>query len=201
MNLADFGLLNCFYFFLLIIGVLYALLLMVAGGLHAIHLPALHVDLSGLHLPTAAHVDVGVSGHEVGLLSLSPISIAAFVTSFGGIGLIATLGFGVNSVISVIYSVVGSAIIAILSHFLFFYLFIAPQASSALKASDMLGHVAEVTVPIPMNNVGEIAYIAMGERHVATARSADGAAIPRGALVTIHSIAGTVLLVTVKKEA
>jgi hypothetical protein len=162
-------------------GVLYAILLMVTGGMHAIHLPSLDVDLSGAHLPGAAHVDLGGHpGSEISLLSLSPITISAFITSFGGFGLIATLGFGMNGVISVVAAVIGALIVAAISHFAFFYLFIAPQASSALT--------------------GEIAYVSMGERHLATARSADGTPIPRGTLVQIERLAGTVVIVSPKKE-
>jgi membrane protein implicated in regulation of membrane protease activity len=195
----DISLINCFYFFLLLLGVFYAIMVMVAGGLHAIHLPSLHADLSGLHLPGAAHVDVsGAAGHDISLLSLSPISIAAFVTSFGGIGIIATQGFGADSGTSLVWAVGGSILVALVSHFIFFYAFIAPQASSALKTSDIIGQNAEVTVPIPANGVGEVAYVAMGERHSATARSADTKEIPRGALVSIDALAGTVLIVRLK---
>jgi membrane protein implicated in regulation of membrane protease activity len=208
MTLPDFGLLNCFYFFLLMFGVLYALFLLVTGGLHSFHLPSFDIDVSGAHLPAdihapvSAHVDVGTStGHEVSLLSLSPITIAMFVTSFGGIGLIATLGFGMTGVASVVVAVIGSAIVALISHFLFFYLFIAPQASSALTARDIIGHIGEVTAPIPGNSVGEIAYVSMGERHTATARSADGTDIPRGVMVKIEKIAGTIVIVSPYKEA
>ncbi len=208
MTLPDFGLLNCFYFFLLMAGVLYALFLVITGGLHSFHIPSLDVDLSGVHLPggaeipATAHVDVGApGGHEMSLLSLSPITIAMFITSFGGIGLIATLGFGLSGPLSVVVAVIGSMIVGIISHFLFFYLFIAPQASSALTESDILGHIGEVTAPIPGSSVGEIAYISMGERHTATARSADGTDIPRGATVKIEKIAGTAVVVRIHKES
>jgi hypothetical protein len=189
----DPGLLNCFYFFLLLVGVFYALLVMIAGGLHSVHLP-FDIDLS--HLPGLdSHAAVS---HDVSILSLSPISIAAFITSFGGIGLIATQGFNADGATSLLWAVGGSIVIAIISHFIFFYIFIAPQASSALKGSDVIGVTAEVTVAIPGNSVGEIVYVAMGERHTATARSREGKDIPRGALVTIESIAGTVMIVKSK---
>ena len=194
------GLLDCFYFFLLMLGVFYALLVMIAGGLHSIHLP-LHVDLSHLpiHLPGVADVHVGdMASHDVNILSLSPISIAAFITSFGGIGIIATQGFGATGGSSLLWAIAGSIVIAIISHLLFFYLFIAPQASSALRTSDVIGISAEVTAPIPGNSVGEIAYVAMGGRHTATARSHDGSTIPRGSLVTIEGLAGTVMIVKAK---
>lgn len=202
MVLPDIGLLNCFYLFLLMLGVFYALFLMITGGLHSIHLPSLDVDLQGAHLPGTAHVDIGgAPGHDVSLTSLSPISIAAFVTSFGGIGLIATLGLGWSAIASAAAAVVGSIVVAILSHFAFFYLFIAPQASSALKGSDIVGRVAQVTAPIPGNSVGEITYVSMGERHTAIARSSNGQPIARGAAVVIESITGTVVNVHVQTES
>lgn len=193
MVLPELGLLNCFYLFLLMLGVFYALFLLITGGLHSIHLPSFDVDLSGTHVP-GAHLDLGgAAGHDVSLVSLSPISIAAFVTSFGGIGLIANLGLGWDSLASVVAAVVGSLIVAILSHFAFFYLFIAPQASSALKGSDIIGRTAQVTAPIPGNSVGEIAYVSMGERHTATARSSSGQSIARGSTVIIEGITGSVM--------
>lgn len=196
----DINLINCFYFFLLLLGVFYAIMVMIAGGLHAIHLPGLHADLSGLHLPgVTPHIDVsGAAGHDISLLSLSPISIAAFVTSFGGIGIIATQGFGADSGTSLVWAIGGSIAVAAVSHFIFFYVFIAPQASSALKTSDIVGQNAEVTAPIPANSVGEVSYVSMGERHTATARSADNKEIPRGALVSIEALAGTVVVVRLK---
>ena len=191
----DLSSLNCFYFFLLMLGVFYALLVTVAGGLHSVHLP-FQVDLSDLPIHLPGHVDLaGAPSHDVSILSLSPISIAAFITSFGGIGIIATQGFHADGAASLLWAAGGSIVVAVVSHFLFFFIFIAPQASSALKTSDVIGVTAEVTAPIPGDSVGEIAYVAMGERHTATARSHDGHSIPRGALVTIESLAGTVMIV------
>ncbi len=208
MPVLDANFLNCFYFFLLMVGVFYAVFALISGGLHAIHVPAVHFDLGdvhvgGAHVPSAdfagPHIDTGgdLSGHDVKLLSLSPISIATFVTSFGAIGIIATHGFGMSEGLSLVWAVIGSLIFAVGSHFLFFYFFIAPQASSAVRTGALIGTTAEVTVPIPGNSVGEVAYVAMGERHTSTARSADNRDIPRGALVTIEGLAGTVMIVKV----
>ncbi len=204
MGLLDLGSLNCFYFFLLMLGVFYAIVVMIAGGLHAIHIPGVDVDLGNLHIPGfehalgAPHVDIGAPGHDVSLLNLSPISIAAFVTSFGGIGIISTQAFNASPLTSLIWAALGSLVVALVAHFVFFYAFIAPQASSALRTNDILGQIGEVTVPIPGNSIGEIAYVAMGERHTASARSADHNDIPRGAVVQIEGMAGTVLIVKTK---
>lgn len=204
MGLLDLGSLNCFYFFLLMLGVFYAIAVMVAGGLHAIHIPGVDIDLGHLHLPGlehalgAPHVDIGAAGHDVSLLNLSPISIAAFITSFGGIGIITTQAFGVSGLASLAWAALGSLVVALVAHFVFFYAFIAPQASSALRTNDILGQTGEVTVPIAANSIGEVAYVAMGERHTASARSADHSEIPRGTVVQIEAMAGTVLIVKAK---
>lgn len=196
MPAIDISSLQCFYFFLLMLGVFYALFVMIAGGLHSLDLP-FHLDLG--HLPGLPDVHVGdVGAHDVSILSLSPISIAAFITSFGGIGVIALAAFHTDGGTSLVWAVVGSIAIAIVSHVLFFYLLIAPQASSALTARGILGITAEVTAPIPGDSVGEIAYVAMGERHTATARSKDGRPIPRGSIVTIDGFSGTVVIVKIK---
>lgn len=198
MPQVDLGLLNCFYTFLLLLGVFYALMVMIAGGLHAVHLP-FSLDLSHLPVHLPGHVDVGgVPSYEVGLLSLSPISIAGFITSFGGVGLIATQGFRADGPQSLVWAIAGALVVGVASHLLFFYIFIAPQASSAINSNDLIGITAEVTAPIPGNSVGEIAYVAMGERHTATARSSSGRDIARGALVTIAGLAGTVMIVQPK---
>jgi hypothetical protein len=55
-----------------------------------------------------------------------------------------------------------------------------------------------VTAPIPGDSVGEIAYVSMGERHTATARSSSGQSIPRGATVVIERITGTVVDVRIQ---
>ncbi len=196
----DMSSLDCLYFFLLMLGVFYALVVMIGSGLHAIHLP-FSVDLSHMPLHLPGHVDLGgAPSHDVSLLSLSPISIAAFITSFGGVGIIATQGFGASGATSLLWALGGSLVVAVASHLLFFYIFVAPQASSAIKSGDVIGVIAEVTAPIPGNSVGEIAYVAMGERHTATARSSDGHDISRGSLVTIEGIAGTVLIVQPKRS-
>src|SRR5512140_728814 len=152
MPIFDLGLLNCFYTFLLLLGVFYAVFIMVAGGLHSIHLP-FDIDLSHLPVHLPGHIDVGGAAptHDVSVLSLSPISIAAFVTSFGGIGIIATQGFRADGAASLLWAIAGSVVVAVVSHLFFFYIFIAPQASSAVKSNDVMGVTAEVTAPIPGN--------------------------------------------------
>lgn len=180
--LFDLAALDIFYLILLGVGVVYAIFSLLAGM--DFDLP---FDLPGLDAPG-----------EVSLASISPISIAAFITAFGAIGIIVTRGMGLPAMTSVIGAVVGSLVVALAAHALFFFILIAPQASSAVKQSNLIGITAEVTAPIPATSVGEIAYVAMGSRQTSPARSATGDAIPRGVAVIIESITGTVFNVRPK---
>jgi membrane protein implicated in regulation of membrane protease activity len=174
--------LDIFYLVLLGIGVVYAVLSLLAGM--DFDLP---FDIPGLDAPG-----------EIPLASISPISIAAFITAFGAIGIIATRGMGLPAMTSVGVALVGSLLIAAAAHAVFFFIFVAPQASSAVRQGDLIGIIAEVTAPIPATSVGEISYVAMGSRQTSQARSATGEAIPRGSAVVIESITGTVLNVRPK---
>ncbi len=180
--LFDLSALDIFYLVLLLVGVVYAVFSLLAGM--DFDLP---FDLPGVEMPG-----------EISIASISPISIASFITAFGAIGIIATRGMGLPAMTSIIWAVIGSILVAIVAHALFFFIFIAPQASSAVKPNALIGITAEVTAPIPATSVGEIAYVAMGSRQTSQARSATGEAIPRGAAVIIESITGTVLNVRPK---
>lgn len=178
----DLSLLDIIYLLLVGIGALYAIF----GALASVdfHLP---FDLPGIDVPG-----------EVSIASVSPISIAAFITALGAIGIITLRGMGMPAMASVIWAVVGALVVAVGAHLVFFYAFIAPQASSAVRQSDLIGIMAEVTAPIPATSVGEISYVAMGSRQASQARSATGQAIPRGVTVVIESISGTVFNVRPK---
>src|SRR5438477_4694698 len=99
--------LNCFYFALLGVGILYALVILITGGLHdfsgALHLPA---DFGGHHVPVlGAHGDTNVP-------SLSPITVASFVTAFGAFGIVGTQSFNVGGGASILFAAIGGLIVA-----------------------------------------------------------------------------------------
>jgi hypothetical protein len=198
-ELLNVGALDCLYFTLLGIGFVYALIVLITGGLHEVagaidvHLPA------DLHLPG----DLGGAGPsldhgEVGVPSLSPITIASFITAFGAFGLVATQLFYQSARTSLIWAAVGGLVVAVIAHFAFGYFLIAPQGSSEVTARDIIGATAEVITPIPAHSVGEIAFVAQGARVTSSARSVDGSPIERGTTVIIDSLVGNVAFVRPK---
>lgn len=189
------------YIALLGIGLIYAIFILIAGAVHDLHIPGFDVHVGEHNFgPVDVHTvpDAGLSDvthPSVKVPSLSPITIASFVTAFGAFGLISMGLFEASSRTSLIWAVVGGLIIAVIAHFAFGYFLIAPQGSSEVRLIDVIGSSAEVITPIPGDSVGEVAFIAQGGRITYTAKSATSTAIPRGTTVIIEKIVGGVAVV------
>ncbi|MBI3732000.1 MAG: hypothetical protein HY259_00865 [Chloroflexi bacterium] len=181
--------LNCFYFALIGVGVLYAVSIFIFGELHdfsgALHLPG---DFGGHGAPSLDH-------GEVRIPALSPITVASFVTAFGAFGIIGAQGFNLSSGASALAAGAGGFVVAAIAHFAFGYFLIAPQGSSEVTQQDIIGATAEVTMPIAAKGLGEVTLIAQGGRVTYPARSQDGVPLVRGATVVVVDMVGGVVLV------
>ncbi len=182
-------------------GVIYAIIILIAGGIHSLHIPGFDVHVGDHSFgPVDVHtVPDGtlsdVSHPSVKVPSLSPITIASFVTAFGAFGLISLGLFEVSTKISLIWATVGGLAMAAIAHFAFGYFLIAPQGSSEVRLRDIIGTTAEVITPIPSDSVGEIAFVAQGGRITYTAKAFNGVGIARGTTVTIEEVIGGIAVV------
>ncbi len=70
-------------------------------------------------------------------------------------------------------------------------LFRKTQSSSESKVGTLEGAVGHIITPIPLNGVGEIAYVQAGSRYTAPARETTGVAVASGATVKIVRIVGS----------
>jgi len=188
--------LTLLYLALLGIGIIYAVIILIGGALHDVHLPGIDLDIGG-HEIGPVTVDVGGDvGHpEVNVPSLSPVTVASFVTAFGAFGLIALGLFDTSAQWSLAWAAGGGLVVAVIAHFAFGYFLIAPQGSSEVKLRDIVGAAAEVITPIPADSVGEVAFVAQGGRMTYTAKSATGTPIARGTTVVIEKVIGGVAVV------
>jgi len=210
-ELVGFSTLNCIYFALLGIGIIYAVIILITGGLHEIDVPGLDIDIGdidigGHHLPEIpVHLDLdhapSFDHGDVGVPSLSPITIASFITAFGSFGLIAVYLFNVSDRVSLLWAGGGGLLVAIIAHFAFGYFLIAPQGSSEVTARDIVGLTAEVITPIPTDGVGEVAFVAQGRRVTFSARSVGGAPVSKGTFVSIESFTGSVAVVRPQQDS
>jgi membrane protein implicated in regulation of membrane protease activity len=154
-----------------------------AGGVH-VDLGASHTD--GVHAPTA--------DGQVHFSPLSPVSIALFVTTFGGIGLLLKKS-GQPMFLQLPVAAVSGMLVGGLVSYAFFRIMQGTQASSHARAGEAIGIDAEVTVSIPNEGMGEIAYVVRGSRYTNPARTADGKELPAGLAVKIVKQAGNIYIV------
>jgi membrane protein implicated in regulation of membrane protease activity len=203
--LSAFSTLNCVYFFLLLIGVIWTAIVLIGGAVASVDLPDVDIDVPAVDLPGGVdipnidfHVDHDVSFDHgsVGVSPLSPITIASFVTSFGGFGLIGTQLMFLPDPISLIFAAVGAGVIATGMFFFYSKVLVAGQGSSEVRLAELGGKMAEVIIPIPENGLGQVAFVARGTRATRGARSADGKAIPRGTIVNIEAVTGNTVIVS-----
>jgi hypothetical protein len=201
--------LTIIYLALLGVGVMYAVVILLGGAAHSVHLPGFHLPGIDLHIgghDIPIHVDTthaeagtgadfSVDHPKVGLPSLSPITVSSFVTAFGGFGLIALGLLNTSPQWSLAWAAGGGLVLAIIAHFAFGYFLIAPQGSSDVRLSDIVGAVGQVTVPIPATSVGEVAFVAQGGRVSYPAKSASGVEIARGTTVVIEKLVSGVVVV------
>lgn len=148
-----------------------------------------------------AHVEVGTGGHaeagfqDTGIPGLSPFSpttITAFITAFGGLGMVLTrIPLLSSPWISAPLALLGALMIAAGVVWVFGTVFHKVESSSESHVAELVGMTATVITPIPANGVGEIAYVQSGSRYSAPARNERGAEVATGQTVKIVRVVGT----------
>jgi membrane protein implicated in regulation of membrane protease activity len=176
-----------FYLACFLVGFILSVLSFLAGTGH-MHLPHVHMHVHGVHVGHA-HVSGGGGGARgIGRGQLPWFNfgtISAFLAWFGGAGYLLEhyyhvwyfLAFAVAT-----FSGLGAAaaVFVILAR-----VFMAHEAPLDPADYEMVGVLGKLSLPIRTGGTGELIYSQEGTRHVAGARSEDGAAIPKGAEVVV----------------
>ena len=139
-----------------------------------------------------ADVHSGDSMH-VGPSFFNLRAIAAFVTGFGAMGWLLT-SLGWNAYLAALPSLGVGFLMALITYGITLALF-KQQSSSSYSPNEIIGQKAELVVPIPANDCGQIALVYKGIRIVHAARTRDGSAIP-GGLVKIDAMLGDTAVVS-----
>jgi len=178
------------YLICLVVGLVFTLVSVVAGHFFGGH--GEHVGGSG------GHAEAGADSSDMpGISIFSPTIIAAFITAFGGFGVIFTEFPATKKVIvSAPLSMICALAIALVLFKFLSSVFSHTQSSSESRVARLAGTEASVISPIPENGVGEIAYVVSDSRYTAPARTENGAAIGNGKLVKITRVVGTQFYVT-----
>lgn len=190
----NLGTLDCAYFLAFGVGVIWAIFVVVTGGLGGD--VDVDMDAGNFDLGHPDHFDTG----SVDVSPISPITIASFITAFGAVGVIARQAFSAPGVISILAATAGGLVVAGLMFVFYSKLLIGSQGSSEVRVSQLAGLTAEVVTPIAADGVGEIALVAQGSRVSYPARSSRSEAIKRGQLVIIDRMLGSQALVSPKAD-
>jgi membrane protein implicated in regulation of membrane protease activity len=159
---------------------------------------AAHLDIGGhADLAHGAHGDVGhgESDGSVHFSPLSPVVLAMFISAFGGVGLILMKYLHWPLPAHLPLAALSGFVIAGIVFALFHRVFSVTQGSSESIAREMIGQQAEVTVTIPHQGLGEIAYVSRETRYTNPAQSADGKELPTGTTVKILKLNGPIYVV------
>ena len=141
------------------------------------------------------HPDGAAEAGGLGLFNLTVIS--TFVTVFGGVGVLSVTQFHMGDAASLLTSTLTSLVASFGVYLGLRAILRQTQAGSEVQS--VLGLRAEVVTPIPVDGMGEIAYVAKGTRYVSPAREKSGRAVGRGSVVTISDMAGAVCVVVVEE--
>lgn len=160
---------------------------------------------AGVDMDADADIDVGdidadseTSHHLGGISPLSPFIISIFFTSFGGFGMIFEEQGLANYIVPILALICGLVLTAVCRYGLQF-IFIKQQASTTVKAREMVGELGEVIVPIPIDgNVGTVQIITKAGRMIFSAK-ADYEIASRE-IVKVTRQVGDVLYVKKEKE-
>jgi membrane protein implicated in regulation of membrane protease activity len=124
----------------------------------------------------------------------SPRVMSVFVTAFGGVGAIAT-SYGLSplpaSGMGFVSGLVLSSIVLAFARFLY-----RQQATSEVRAADLVGQSARVVIAIPAGGVGQV-RCRIGEELVdKIARTRDGGLVPENAAVRVEEVLGETVIVS-----
>jgi membrane protein implicated in regulation of membrane protease activity len=170
-----------FYLVCFALGFVFSLLSFLTSGFHW-HLP--HFLAAG-SAHAGPHVRASARSAHPETPLVNPVTLAAFLAWFGGIGYLLTrfssLWFVVGLGIALLSGVTGAGII---------YLFLSRVLMSAeenLNPEDynMVGVLGHISMPIRQGGTGELIYSQEGTRRACGARAEDGRAIARGSEVVV----------------
>jgi membrane protein implicated in regulation of membrane protease activity len=187
-DVLDFIYLVCFF-----LGLGFAVLSALLSGLFTGHLDA-HVDTGGLHAD-GGHLHSHPGEGSVHYSPLSPVSIAMFISTFGGTGILIKRFVDARLFVHLPLAAAAGFIVAGFISFVFYKILSTTQSTSQPRAGEAIGLEAEVTVPIPNNGLGEIAYTVRGTRLTNHARSSDGKELPARQTVRIVKQVGNTYIV------
>jgi membrane-bound ClpP family serine protease len=154
------------------------------------------LSLIGVGLDQVIDFDLDSDGEgPFDLIGISPFSAAVFGSAFGLTGLITHVWLEMNTIPSILAATGVGILLGGLAQALFLYVLSPSKSSHFSLERDVVGLEAEVTVAIPSEGRGQIAFTIIHGRHRLGARSEGGKEIQAGSSVVIMKIVGRTAIV------
>ncbi|MCB2156981.1 hypothetical protein KQI84_19050 [bacterium] len=134
-------------------------------------------------------------GADTGHGPFSGPVIAAFLSFFGGVGLIGSQVIHLSALGSAMLGLTGSLLGSSIVYFGFYKVLLAQQGGTSFELSDAVGMDAQVFTNIPAEGTGEIVFESNSGRECRPARAIDGKAIPHNSIVSIERVVGGICFV------
>ena len=149
----------------------------------------IHTDFSmDTDVDIDLNTDIGAHGAGSAAVSpLKPVTIAAFITVFGGTGILMLKNEHSTLAALMVAALLGLAVAFMLYRFLIVPLNRA-QNTSAVSQASLVGSLAYATLPMEDNSFGKIKYTVEGNTYSAPCKSIDGKLITKGVPVVIIDI-------------
>jgi membrane protein implicated in regulation of membrane protease activity len=143
-----------------------------------------------MHVPHDVH---RWSPVELLLTVCNPMRVASFTMFFGLCGRLAQLFMPWLGPLTLIIAVISGFVSSNLVMAFFGFMYTRFQSTSMSVVGDLIGHMAEVTVPVSAGKVGEITYIVESKRYTSSARAVNPAkSFNKGDKVMITNIENAV---------
>jgi hypothetical protein len=130
--------------------------------------PQLQASTGPFHAPTREDEKGPV---EALLNALNPTIITTFLAFFGLTGLFFISSFPALGYITVAPALLGGTIAVKVVTTVMNAAFARMYSSSAATEHDLIGHMAEVSVPIPAGRTGEVTYVVSSKRYASPAKA------------------------------
>jgi membrane protein implicated in regulation of membrane protease activity len=140
-------------------------------------------------LDVGADVDADVDAGG-GFANVSPFALAVFGATFGLVGMITSVWAEMEPIPSILIATASGLVVGGLAHVLFLYVLSPSKSSHFSLQEDAVGREVEVTISIPAEGRGQIAYNNVSGRVTMGARSATGEKISSGNTVIIEKVSG-----------
>lgn len=148
---------------------------------------------SGHDVDAGHTVDVS-SGGDIAVSPFHPLVIAAFITSFGATGILMN-HYGGGVLAGLLVASTAATLVSAVFFFGVVKTLFAAQGNSLFEMEQAVGMAGQVTITIPAEGTGEVAFVAKRRRFTVAAQSASRRPIRQGEAVKIVQRVGNIFYV------